>query len=62
MGYIIKTNGMKKTVISVEYWFDGITSSYQVDKKEYYNSYLIGLPKFRLIIFDDGSRKIYYDI
>ncbi|MFA5434143.1 MAG: hypothetical protein WC319_14965 [Candidatus Paceibacterota bacterium] len=43
-----------KKIVTVEYWFDGITSSYQVTKKDYYNMYL-NFPKFRRIVFDDGT-------
>jgi hypothetical protein len=49
----MKTN---KKIKDVEYWFDGQTSSYQVDKKDYYNDNLSCFNKFRLITFNDGSQ------
>lgn len=45
-------------IIEVEYWFDGVTSSYQVTKEEFYNSYLEPLPKFLLLVFEDGTSKV----
>lgn len=45
-----------KTIVSIEYWFDGVTSSYQVTKEDYYNSYLSEYKGFRLIRFNDGSQ------
>lgn len=49
----------KKTpkIIKVEYWFDGITSSYQVTKRDFYNSYLKCFSKFRVLFFDNGEIK-----
>ena len=47
-----------RNIVSIEYWFDGVTSSYQVTKEDYYNSYLYGMPKFRLITFDNGEQVI----
>ena len=46
---------MKKKIVKVEYWFDGMTSAYEVSKSDYFNSYLSDFPKFRVIKFDDGS-------
>jgi len=45
-----------KTIKSIEYWFDGQTTSYQVTKQDYYNSYFSGVGKFRLITFTDNSQ------
>jgi hypothetical protein len=45
-----------KQIRSIEYWFDGMTSSYMVTKEDYYNSYLDCFPKFRLITFTDGTQ------
>jgi len=44
-----------KKIKCIEYWFDGMTSSYQVSKSDYYNSYFEGIHKFKRIIFEDMS-------
>jgi hypothetical protein len=48
----MKTN---KRIIKIEYWLDGMTSSFQVTKKDYYNSYQ-NRTGFRLITFDNGTQ------
>jgi len=40
---------------SIEYWFDWMTSCYQVTKKDYYNSYL-NFSKFRVITLVDNTK------
>ena len=48
---------MKIEIINIEYWLDGITSSYQVTKKEFYNSYNNCFSGFMLLFFNDGTIK-----
>jgi len=43
-------------IIKVEYWFDGTTSSYQVEKNDFYNNYL-NCSKFLVLFFEDGTQK-----
>ena len=45
-----------KKIVKIEYWLDGMTSSYEVTKNDYYNSYLNGISKFRIVTFEDGQQ------
>ena len=50
-----KITTMKPEIINIEYWLDGITSSYQVSKKEFYNNNCFS--GFMLLFFNDGTVK-----
>ena len=48
-----------KTVIETQYWFDGINSSYQVTKEDFYNLYLSCYSGFKLVKYSDGSERTF---
>lgn len=55
----MKTEKNYQTKIeSIEYWLDGVTSSFQVTKEDYYNSYQ-NRTGFIMITYSDGSQRAY---
>jgi hypothetical protein len=48
----------KLKIMNIEYWFDGMTSCYKVERKDFYNSYLSCFSKFMILFFEDGTTKI----
>ena len=48
----------KKELKKIEYWLDGMTSSFMVDKDEYYN-WNINRSGFMLVEYIDGSIKTF---